>query len=415
MTTPNEWVLQTDNSGPETPDHLKTDTLSTPQTAGVIRPNSNAFTHSDIRQFARHTLSHRVIFLLRANSLAPPPKIQNFCVNLTQKSFSVVNWLWGSVGLAMEISHEIEEYEQEIERIDQEEAQLKEEIRKIEEEMAESDRRHAKQRSDRRNQQPKQETKPRKTVDPGQHGINYIDDPMTVPQPSLPCQPIPSGPFPLVPDWALPLIGQNARLHHLRRLHLFSPSYSIPKVTTPSTTSTSQIFQYGTSSPTPPTPNQPTGIRIAAQNPKTEQSNNAACRVLNLDSQNPLVKSTKEAVQPEFVKGITLFRVIVGEGIGEKAGREGRMLEHLHIPAEPDGGILSSDEESDREEEMNAGTFKSLSPCAVMGNDASITITIPGVRIDMGSDVEVEVDGSENSSPDGNPNVDKNSSEEESS
>ncbi|THU79285.1 hypothetical protein K435DRAFT_875653 [Dendrothele bispora CBS 962.96] len=50
----------------------------------------------------------------------------------------------------------------------------------------------------------------------------------------------------------------------------------------------------------------------------------------------------------------------------------------------------------------------------VMGNDTSITITIPGVWINMGSDVEVEVNGSENSSLDGNLEVDENSSKEES-
>ncbi|THU89809.1 hypothetical protein K435DRAFT_802471 [Dendrothele bispora CBS 962.96] len=151
MTSPNDWI-QTDNLRPETPDHPKLDMLPTPQTAGVIRPNSNTFPYSDI---------------------------------LTSRPFR----------LQESRRQEIEEYEREIERIDQEEARLKEEIHKTEEEMAKEDRRHAKQRADRRNQQIRQEIKPgpRETVEP-RHGINYIGDPMTVPQPSFPGQPIPSGP-----------------------------------------------------------------------------------------------------------------------------------------------------------------------------------------------------------------------------
>ncbi|THU76225.1 hypothetical protein K435DRAFT_879519 [Dendrothele bispora CBS 962.96] len=121
-----------------------------------------------------------------------------------------------------------------------------------------------------------------------------------------------------------------------------------------------------------------------------------------------MVKSTKEAVQPKLVKGITLFRVIVGEGIGEKARREERILERCI-------SRQSQMEESDSKEEVNAGTFESLSACAVMVNDTSIMITIPGVRIDMDLDVEVEVDGSGNSSLDGNSDVDESSSKEESS
>ncbi|THU81356.1 hypothetical protein K435DRAFT_873436 [Dendrothele bispora CBS 962.96] len=85
---------------------------------------------------------------------------------------------------------------------------------------------------------------------------------------------------------------------------------------------------------------------------------------------------------------------------------------------EPDGGVLSDNldsEESDSKEEMNAGTFESLSACTVMSNDTSITITIPGFRIDVDSDVEVEVNGSEDSNLDGNSDADESSSEEESS
>ncbi|THU98822.1 hypothetical protein K435DRAFT_795404 [Dendrothele bispora CBS 962.96] len=276
---------------------------------------------------------------------------------------------------------EIEEYERAIEEIDQEEARIKEEIRKIEEEMAESDRRHAKRRADRRNQQ---EIKPgpRETVEPG-HGINY---PMTVPQPSL-GQPIPSGPsIPPVPNSAQypPVIWPPVPANWAQRPAPPPPIISVRHLESH--------------------PSHPKSTRRHYRNhhPKIKNWVKQQRGVpLDLNSQIPMVKSTKEAVQPEFVKGITLFRVIVGEGIGRESRKRGKNIGTSHIPAEPDGGILSSDEESDREEEMNAGTFESLSAYAVMGNDTSITITIPGDRTDMDSDVEVEVDGSENSSSDG--------------
>ncbi|THU98752.1 hypothetical protein K435DRAFT_856299 [Dendrothele bispora CBS 962.96] len=69
--------------------------------------------------------------------------------------------------------------------------------------MAESDRQHAKRRADCWKQQIRQEIKtgPRETIEG--HEINYIGDPMTMPQPSSPGQPIPSGlSIPPVPNSA---------------------------------------------------------------------------------------------------------------------------------------------------------------------------------------------------------------------
>ncbi|THU94956.1 hypothetical protein K435DRAFT_798507 [Dendrothele bispora CBS 962.96] len=379
MTSPNDGFIQTDNSRPETPDHPKLDMLSTPQTAGVIRPNSNASIHSDILLTLR----------LREESR----------------------------------QREIEEYERAIEEIDQEEARLKEEIRRIEGEMAESDQRRAKQRADCRNQQPRQEIKPgpRETVEPG-HGMNYIGDPMTVPQPSVPWQPIPSGPsIPPVPNSAQyppviwpPVLANWAQCPA-------PPPVIWPPVPYPVQPSTSPIFpppipfpnllpplsprqadNFSAAPQIPPLPPQiyPPALELL---PETQKRSKAIMRCAGSQPGQP--KSTGKKYQggcsARVCERNNPVQGYCGGGNRGESWERGKDVGTLCIPAEPDGGILSSDEESDREEEMNAGAFESLSAYAVMGNDTSITITIPGVRTDMDSDVEVEVDGSKNSSSDG--------------
>ncbi|THU88853.1 hypothetical protein K435DRAFT_803199 [Dendrothele bispora CBS 962.96] len=385
MTSPNDWI-QTDNLRTETPDHPKLDMLPTPQTAGVIRPNSNTFPYSDI--------------------LASRP----FRLQESRRQ-------------------EIEEYKREIERIDQEEARLKEEIRKIEEEMAEEDRRHAKRRADRRDQQIRQEIKPgpRETVEPG-HGINYIGDPMTVPQPSFPGQPIPSGPsIPPVPNSAQypPVIWPPVPANWVQcpappppsTSPIFPPPIPFPNLLPP--LSPQQADNSSAAPQVPPLLPQiyPPALELL---PKSQKRSKTIMR--NADSRPGQPKSTGKKYQggcpARARKRNNPVQGYCGGGNRGESGKRGKDVGTSRIPTEPDGGMLSDNsdsEESDGKEEMDAGTFESLSACAVMCNNTSITITIPGVRIDMDSDVEVEVDGSENSSSDGNLDVDENSSKEESS
>ncbi|THU92627.1 hypothetical protein K435DRAFT_800339 [Dendrothele bispora CBS 962.96] len=372
MTSPNDWI-QTDKLRPETPDHPKLDMLPTPQTAGVTRPNSNIFSHSDIL----------LTFRLREESRR----------------------------------REIEEYERAIEEIvDQEEARLKEEIRRIEGEMAESDWRHAKRRADRRNQQ---ETKPHETVESGQHGTNLVNDPMTVPQPLFPCQPTPSGPsippvpvviWPLVPiNWTYPVQPST------------SPSFP-PPIPFPNLLPPLSPQQADNSSAAPRVPPLPPQIYPPALELLPESQKRSKTIMRHADSRPGQPKSTGKKYQggcpARAHKRNNPVQGYCGGGNRGESGKRGKDIGTSRIPTEPDGGMLSDNsdsEESNGKEEMDAGTFKSLSACAVMVNDTSITITIPGVRIDMDSDVEVEVDGSENFSLDGNSDVDESSSEEESS
>ncbi|THU94593.1 hypothetical protein K435DRAFT_860387 [Dendrothele bispora CBS 962.96] len=317
--------------------------LPTPQTAGVTRPNSNIFSHSDIL----------LTFRLREESRR----------------------------------REIEEYERAIEEIDQEEARLKEEIHRIEGEMAESDRRHAKRWADRRNRQPKQETKPHKTVEPRQHGTNLVDDPMTVPQPSPPCQLIPSGPsIPPVPvSW--PPVPANWTQCPAPPPVIWPPvlinwAYPVQLPTSP-------IFPppipfLNLPSPPPPSPQQADNFSAAPQIyplalellPETQKRSKAngkkyqgGCPARARKRNNPV-------------------QSYCGGGDRGESQKRRKDIGTSRIPAEPDG---------------------------VMGNNTSITLTIPGVWIDMDSDVEVEVDGSGNSNSDENSDADESSSEEESS
>ncbi|THU97346.1 hypothetical protein K435DRAFT_857745 [Dendrothele bispora CBS 962.96] len=400
MTSPNEW-LQTDNTRPETPDHPKPDMSSTPQTAGVIRPNSNTFPYSDI---------------------------------LTSRPFR----------LQESRRQEIEEYEREIERIDQEEARLKEEIRKIEEEMAEEDRRHAKRRADRRNQQIRQEIKPgpRKTVEPG-HGTNFIGDPMTVPQPSFPGQPIPSGPsippvpnlaqyppviWPPVPaNWAQrpappPVIWPPIPINWTYPVQLPTSSFfppPIPFLNLPPPLSPRQADNFSAAPRIPPLPPQIHPPALSESPPKNQKlGKTTAWRVPRPAQPNSHGKKYQGGCSARVCERNNPVQGYCGGGNRGESRKRGKDIGTSHIPAEPDGGVLSDNsdsEESDSKEEMNAGTFENLSACTVMSNDTSITITIPGFRIDVDLDVEVELNGSENSSLDGNSDVDESSSEEESS
>ncbi|THU84248.1 hypothetical protein K435DRAFT_870485 [Dendrothele bispora CBS 962.96] len=399
MPSPSEW-LQTDNTRPETPDHPKPDMSSTPQTAGVIGPNSDIFTHSDIL----------LTFRLREESRR----------------------------------REIEEYERAIEEIDQEEARLKEEIRRIEEEMAESDRRHAKRRADRRDQQIRQEIKPgpRETVEP-RHGINYIGDPMTVPQPSFPGQPIPSGPsippvpnsaqyppviWPPVPaNWAQrpappPVIWPPIPINWTYPVQpptspIFSPHIPFPNLPPP--LSPQQANNFSAAPRIPPLPPQIHPPALSESLPKNQKLGKTTVRRTPRPGQpNSHGKKYQGGCSAGACERNNPVQGYCGGGNRGESQKRGKDIGTSRIPTEPDGGVLSDNsdsEESDSKEEVNAGTFESLSACAVMSNDTSITITIPGFRIDVDSDVEVEVNGSENSSSDGNSDVDENSSEEESS
>ncbi|THU85797.1 hypothetical protein K435DRAFT_805615 [Dendrothele bispora CBS 962.96] len=392
MTSPNDGFIQTDNSRPETPDHPKSDML-TPQTAGVTRSNSNTFSHSDIL----------LTFRLREESRR----------------------------------REIEEYERAIEEIDQEEDRIKEEIRKIEEEMAESDRRHAKRRADRRNQQ---EVKPgpRETVEPG-HGINY---PMTVPQPSL-GQPIPSGPsIPPVPNSAQyppviwPPVPANWAQHPALPPVIWPPipinwTYPVQPPTSSSfpppipflnlspPLSPRQADNFSAAPRIPPLPPQIHPPALSESPPKNQKlGKTTARRAPRPEQPNSHGKKYQGGCSARVCERNNPVQGYCGGGNRGESRKRGKDIGTSHIPAEPDGGVLSDNsdsEESDSKEEMNAGTFESLSACAVICNDTSITITIPGIRIDMDSDVEVEADGSENSNSDENSDADENSSEEESS
>ncbi|THU89150.1 hypothetical protein K435DRAFT_865604 [Dendrothele bispora CBS 962.96] len=254
--------------------------------------------------------------------------------------------------------------------------------------MAESDRRHAKRRADRRNQQPKQETKPHETVEPGQHGTNLVDDPMTMPQPSSPCQLIPNGPsIPLVPvSW--PPVPAN-----WTQFPAPPPVIWLPVLINwayPARPPISPIFP----------PPIPFPKLLPPLSPQQADNSSAAPRIPPLPPQiNP--PALLESLPKNHKLGKTIVRYASRPGQPNSYGKKYQ------------GGC--SAQESDSKEEMNAGTFESLSACAVMGNNTSITITITGVQIDMDSDVEVEVDGSENSSLDRNLDADENSSKEESS
>ncbi|THU98429.1 hypothetical protein K435DRAFT_856667 [Dendrothele bispora CBS 962.96] len=388
MTSPNEF-LQTDNTKPETPDHPKPDML-TPQTAGVIRSNSNTFPYLDI-------------------STSRPFRLPEEYKRRQESR-----------------QQEIEEIEREIEKIDQEEARLKEEIRRIEEEMAESDRRRAKRRADRRNQQPNQETKPRETVEPGQHGTNLVD-PMTVPQPSFgPCQPILSGPsippvpnsaqyppviWPPVPaNWAQrpappPVIWPPIPINWTYPVQPPTSSFfppPIPFLNLPPPLSPRQADNFSAAPRIPPLPPQIHPPALSESPPKNQKlGKTTARRAPRPEQPNSHGKKYQGGCSARVCERNNPVQGYCGGGNRGESRKRGKNIGTSHIPAEPDGGILSSDEESDREEEMNAGAFESLSAYAVMGNDTSITITIPGDQTDMDSDMEVEVDGSENSSSDG--------------
>ncbi|THU82367.1 hypothetical protein K435DRAFT_808352 [Dendrothele bispora CBS 962.96] len=392
MTSPNNWI-QTDNLRPETPDHPKLDMLPTPQTAGVTRPNSNIFTHSDIL----------LTFRLREESRR----------------------------------REIEEYEQAIEEIDQEEARLKEEIRRIEGEMAESDR------GDVQNN-PRQEIKPgpHETVEPG-HGMNYIGDPMTVPQPSVPWQPIPSGPsippvpnsaqyppviWPPVPaNWAQcpappPVIWPPIPINWTYPVQPLTSSFfppPIPFLNLPPPLSPRQADNFSRAPRISPLPPQIHPPALSESPPKNQKlGKTTARRAPRPEQPNSHGKKYQGGCSAQVCERNNPVQGYCGGGNRGESRKRGKDIGTSHIPAQPDGGVLSDNsdsEESDSKEEMNAGTFKSLSACTVMSNDTTITITIPGFRIDVDSDVEVEVDGSEDSNSDGNSDADESSSKEESS
>ncbi|THU80956.1 hypothetical protein K435DRAFT_873849 [Dendrothele bispora CBS 962.96] len=302
--------------------------------------------------------------------------------------------------------------------------------------MAELDWRHAKRRADRRDQQIRQEIKPgpRETVEPG-HGINYIGDPMTVPQPSFPGQPIPSGPsIPPVPNSAQypPVIWPPVPANWAQRLaplpvtwppipinwtYSVQPPTSpislppIPFLKLPPPLPPQQAKNFSTAPRFPPLPPQIHPPALSESSPKNLKLGKTTARHAPQPGQpNSHGKKYQGGCSARVCERNNPVQGYCGGGNRGESWKRGKDVGTLR-----DGGILSSDEESDREEEMNADTFESLSACAVMGNDSSITITIPGVRIDMGSDVEVEVDGSENSGSDGNSDVDESSGKEESS
>ncbi|THU87644.1 hypothetical protein K435DRAFT_867077 [Dendrothele bispora CBS 962.96] len=268
--------------------------------------------------------------------------------------------------------------------------------------MAESDRRHAKQRADRRKQQ---ETKLRETVESRQHGTNLVDDPMTVPQPLFPCQPTASGPLiPPVPVVIWPPVSTNW-VQRPAPLPVIWPPVPI-NWTYPVQPPTSSFFP-------PPIPflNLPPSL-------SPRQADNFMRRAPRPEQPNSHGKKYQGGCSAQVCERNNPVQGYCGRGNRGESRKRGKDIGTSHIPAEPDGGMLSDNsgsEESNSKEEMNAGTFESLSACAVMSNDTSITITIPGFRIDVDSDMEVEVDGSKDSNSDENSDVDESSSKEENS
>ncbi|THU80609.1 hypothetical protein K435DRAFT_809758 [Dendrothele bispora CBS 962.96] len=261
---------------------------------------------------------------------------------------------------------------------------------------------------------------------------------MTVPQPSFgPCLPAPSGPsIPPVPVVIWPPVSANW-VQRLAPLPVIWPPVPI-NWTYPVQPSTSPIFlppipfpnllpplspqQADNPSAAPRVPPLPPQIYSLALELLPESQKRSKTIMRYADSEPGQPKSTGKKYQGGCpVRACERNNSVQGYCGGGNRGesqKRGKDIGTSRILAEPDGGVLSDNsdsEESDSKEEMNAGTFESLSACAVMCNDTSITITIPGVWIDMDSDMEVEVDGSENSSLDGNSDVDENSSEEESS